>query len=261
MRGFVGMGKAAQEVVTIVLPLALLGLALTNLIVGTVLIFCGLLAGAGVAFTAGTVLLLLSRLDQIETFKAYGVEMRRLTGKLNEADEMLGQLKALSITVGGLAANLASRQGWFSGPMPSDELAAYVESIRRCMERAGATDEEVQRALSEWKIRAHIILTLNACKRVEEVGHAALEAEHGGGVAYRDARQAFDEKLHRVKHAGAATEVATRQQALRQLPDSLTEISEAKREELVRLLAPYIAEIDIIEANARPRDLGLFRLD
>lgn len=86
------------------------------------------------------ILVLFNYLPQMEYFKAYGVEAK-MRAKLNEADEILKQLKAAAVLSGKIAYHTLGWQSRMAHPVR--EKQALADEVDTFLRGAGVSEEEI----------------------------------------------------------------------------------------------------------------------
>lgn len=125
-------------------------------ILGVVAVLIGLLvavtdqvAAATACLSAGVLILLIANVNHFELIKGFGFEARtkKLDEKIEEADRLLAQLKQASQLFADVSAQLISRSGFLSGPIPKNEALNLVVRIQGLLAALGVDKADVDKGL------------------------------------------------------------------------------------------------------------------
>jgi len=123
-----------------------------NIVIGTIAAYQANSNIAMICLVAGLVFLFAATIDRFESLKGLGIEAktRQLDKKLNEAEEVLDQLKKMTEFTGKTLVNIQTKIGrWSTGPT-TEELIEFGNEIRKIMRTTGSDDTTIQNVLIPW---------------------------------------------------------------------------------------------------------------
>lgn len=151
---------------------------------------------AGLALTAGLVLLFAATIDRFESFKGWGVEAktRQLDAKIEQADLALKRIRELAETTGRALISINSRIGRLD-KMPSvREAGALADEVRGILRSLQCSEESVATSLRPWAERTCQDLAMGVMKPVDDALRIKiLEVYPDSGLAPDVVSQAFAE--------------------------------------------------------------------
>lgn len=128
-------------------------IAFAGLGIGFYLALTNQTTNASLAFTVSILLLLLSQLERLESFKGFGIEAKvhKLDDKIREADKINSSLRALTATLSQLGFELMSRIGRLNGPIGRMESLEIEESLLEQMRNSGIPETDILKAVSLYR--------------------------------------------------------------------------------------------------------------
>lgn len=121
-------------------------LAVVLFIFGGTLIYVNNLAGSGISFGAGVLLLVFVFLQSFSKFEGFGIKAELLDQKISEADEILKKLRKMSLSTGEMLFSICSRMGRWNSTLPLKEQFRMIENIEKTMEDIGISEQEIDKA-------------------------------------------------------------------------------------------------------------------
>lgn len=123
--------------------------AVLGLLIGFLHAAFGSAASASVALSAGILLLLLSEADKFEVLKGFGFEakMRQLNNTMTEAQQIVGQLRALALATARNIVALVSNTDGYVETYSRKTAWNMVESVRKNLESLEIPKAEIDEVL------------------------------------------------------------------------------------------------------------------
>jgi hypothetical protein len=125
-------------------------------------------AVAGVG--CGVVLLLLATVDRFEVIKGIGIEAktRDLRREISHADQILAQIKEITVAITPSLLRLAANAGRLSGSEPPELVYQLARTSDRLLTAAGEDRHAVRAALAPWARISAMDLTRAVFKPLED---------------------------------------------------------------------------------------------
>ncbi|MDB5797230.1 MAG: exported protein of unknown function [Paucimonas sp.] len=111
------------------------------------------IGAAAVLFAAGIVLSLLGNLQRVESFKAFSVEarLRKLDDKIDEADQLLSQIRGASVLMAEISFQMISKVGRWDGIVNKAEALLLADKLVSQLRTCGANEREIQGCIEPWR--------------------------------------------------------------------------------------------------------------
>ncbi|GEM_PF-2523902 len=125
--------------------LALIGL-------GSILVAVDKNTGAGLTFTAGTLILIFSLLSKFKKFKGLGIEAELWEEKQEEAEKLISNLKSLSVVVSKPIGHLVTKLGYWNTALSREELYKIQNNLKDELEKNDISNAMIDEALMEFHL-------------------------------------------------------------------------------------------------------------
>ncbi len=128
-----------------VLPVLFIYLLLAPIIA----ILCGNNGGAGILAGVGLTAIILTRLPDLREFSGLGI-VAKLEGKIQEADEIIKKLKAISAALTRSSLQQISMSGQMFSSLPISEKFKVRDEIVEALKGMGISDDEILNVQEVW---------------------------------------------------------------------------------------------------------------
>ncbi|WP_243287477.1 hypothetical protein [Geothrix terrae] len=145
-------GKEDQNRLFAMTNWILLAAGIVNILVGCLFAIKGE-ATKSTSFTAIALLLFLAAtIDRFESLKGLGIEAKtkKLDKKIEQADEVLNQLKNLAEVTGASLVSITSKVGRWGTGISTREAYALAQKVRRILLSIGSENTTIEEALKPW---------------------------------------------------------------------------------------------------------------
>ncbi len=156
------MGGSLGNVVKGVLAL----LGCISFCLGTYHVYLGKLAEAGTAIGGGAVMLIFAFLSQFKRFKGFGVEAETWEETMEEARDLVAELRGLSILTSEYLLSVAVRLGRWDSHLSRRERFELRQKIEKMLTEAGVSTDEIERVTYESKKYELIDMASDICSLV-----------------------------------------------------------------------------------------------
>ena len=146
--------------------LAVLGCAGFSL--GIYEVYMGKLAEAGTAFGGGALIMIFAFLSQFKRFKGFGIEAETWEQTMEEAKDIIQQLKKLSIVISEPLLSIAGRMGRLDTAFTRQERYDVRRKVEALLAGIDFSEEEIERVTAEIKKFDYYDMGHDICTKVRE---------------------------------------------------------------------------------------------
>lgn len=119
---------------------------------GVWLAFDDKVGAAGATYTAAAFVLIFVFLREFKSFKGLGIQAELLDRKLEEADELLSQLRDLAVPIAEMLFSTTVRGGRWSSAMPRKQIYDLILRMEQELRKCGVTEAQLDQAKTDWHL-------------------------------------------------------------------------------------------------------------
>lgn len=117
---------------------------------GVVLSYLDKTSGATATYAASIFCLIFVYLSQFKRFKGFGVEAELLEKKIEEADEALKRLRAITAPIAHMLFTMVARMGRWDSMVPRKQRYEIMEQIENELLKNGVEEDVLEESKKDW---------------------------------------------------------------------------------------------------------------